>query len=78
MHSFRNIEHPDRAGAGLVFRCGRPGSWLKQTTVCHERTDERRDDAGDAVQEMRVGPSEPAVRSRLQTAASCDGQEPWW
>ena len=32
----------------------------------------------DAVQEMRVGPSEPAVRSRLQTTASCDGQEPWW
>ena len=48
-------------------------SWLKQTTVCHERTDERR---CDAVQEMRVGPSEPAVRSRLQTTASCDGQEP--
>jgi hypothetical protein len=45
------------------------------TTVCHERTDERR---CDAVQEMRVGPSEPAVRSRLQTTASCDGQEPWW
>ena len=43
------------------------------TIVCHERTDERR---CDAVQEMRVGPSEPAVRSRLQTTASCDGQEP--
>jgi hypothetical protein len=60
-------------------RCAGPlraaWSWLKQTTVCHERTDERR---CDAVQEMRVGPSEPAVRSRLQTTASCDGQEPWW
>src|SRR6516162_9821119 len=44
-------------------------------TVCHERTDEGR---CDAVQEMRVGPSEPAVRSRLQTTASCDGQQPWW
>jgi Reverse transcriptase (RNA-dependent DNA polymerase) len=44
-------------------------------TVRHERTDERR---CDAVQEMRGGPSEPAVRSRLQTTASCDGQEPWW
>ena len=43
--------------------------------VCHERTDARR---CDAVQEMRVSPSGPAVRSRLQTAASCDGQEPWW
>jgi hypothetical protein len=43
--------------------------------VCHERTDGRR---CDAVQEMREGPSEPAVRSRLQTTASCDGQKPWW
>ena len=30
------------------------------------------------MQEMRVGPSEPAVTSRLETTASCDGQEPWW
>src|SRR6516165_6804748 len=51
------------------------GSCGTRMTVCHERTDERR---CDAVQEMRVGPSEPAVRSRLQTTASCDGQEPWW
>jgi retron-type reverse transcriptase len=28
--------------------------------------------------EMRVGPSEPAVRSRLQTTTSCDGKEPPW
>lgn len=28
--------------------------------------------------EMRVGPSEPAVRSRLQTTTSCDGKEPLW
>ena len=27
------------------------------------------------MQEMREGPSEPAVRSRLQTTASCDGQK---
>ncbi|MGA9089219.1 MAG: 2-oxoglutarate and iron-dependent oxygenase domain-containing protein, partial [Bradyrhizobium sp.] len=32
----------------------------------------------DAVREMRVGPSEPAVRRRLQTPASCDRQERWW
>jgi hypothetical protein len=31
-----------------------------------------------AAQEMRVGPSEPAYRSRLQTASSCSGQEPLW
>jgi RNA-directed DNA polymerase len=48
---------------------------LVRTTVCHERTDARR---CDAVQEMEVGPPEPAVRGRLQTTASCDGQEPWW
>ena len=46
-----------------------------RTAVCHERTDARR---CDAVQEMEVGPPEPAVRGRLQTTASCDGQEPWW
>ena len=27
---------------------------------------------------MRVGPSEPACRSRFQTASSCIGQEPLW
>jgi hypothetical protein len=43
--------------------------------VCHERTDARR---CGAVQEMEGGPPEPAVRGRLQTTASCDGQEPWW
>jgi hypothetical protein len=35
--------------------------------VCHE-----------AVQEMRVGPSESAYRSRLQTTSSCKGKEPLW
>ena len=29
-------------------------------------------------QEMRVGPSEPAYRSRLQTTSSCMGKEPLW
>ena len=28
-------------------------------------------------QKMRVGPSEPAYRSRLQTTSSCCGQKPW-
>src|SRR5215472_6592913 len=65
----------DRGAGGEQGPLRAAWSWLKQTIVCHERTDERR---CDAVQEMRVGPSEPAVRSRLQTTASCDGQEPWW
>ena len=44
-----------------------------QTTVCHEGTDERR---CHAVEQMRVGPSEPVVGRRLQATASCDGQNP--
>jgi hypothetical protein len=32
----------------------------------------------DALLKMRVGPSKSACRSRLQTAASCIGQEPLW
>jgi len=31
----------------------------------------------EAVQEMRVGPSESACRSRLQNTSSCCGQKPW-
>jgi transposase len=31
-----------------------------------------------AVEEMRVGPSEPAIRSRLQTTAGCCRQKRWW
>ena len=42
---------------------------------CVPRTHARR---CDAAQEMRVGPSKPAVRRRLQTTASCMGQEPLW
>ena len=30
-----------------------------------------------AVQKMKVGPSEPFCRRRLQTAMSCCGQKPW-
>src|SRR5215471_19929690 len=31
-----------------------------------------------AVRKMKVGPSEPPCRGRLQTAISCFGQKPWW
>ncbi len=44
--------------------------------VCHERTDGRR--RCDAVREMRVGPSGPAVRCRPRTTASCCRKERWW
>jgi hypothetical protein len=57
------------------FRAGHQTNTAMPRAVCHERTDARR---CDAVQEMEVGPPEPAVRGRLQTTASCDGQEPWW
>ena len=33
---------------------------------------------GRAARKMRVGPSKPTVRGRLQTTASCDGKEPLW
>jgi Reverse transcriptase (RNA-dependent DNA polymerase) len=41
------------------------------------RTHRRERRCGTA-REMRVGPSEPAVRGRLQTTASCGGKEPLW
>ena len=41
------------------------------------RTHRQRWRCGTA-QEMRGGPSKPAVRGRLQTTVSCDGQKPWW
>ena len=31
-----------------------------------------------AVQEMKVGPSEPLYRRRLQTTLSCCSQKLWW
>jgi hypothetical protein len=31
-----------------------------------------------AAREMKVGPSEPSCRGRLQTAISCFGQNPRW
>ena len=66
---------PCRRGTGSTRTSSGSSSAVTRTTVCHERTYERR---CGAVQEMEVGPPEPAVRGRLQTTASCDGQEPWW
>ncbi len=40
---------------------------------CVKKTRKRR-----AVPEMKVGPSEPSCRGRLQTAISCFGQKPRW
>jgi hypothetical protein len=52
---------------------GTNGTWMR---VRHERI--ARVLECDAVQEMREDPSEPACRSRLQTASSCSGKEPLW
>ncbi len=56
--------------AGKVGRC-----WHVDESV--PRTHWQRWQCG-AAHEMRGGPSEPAVRGRLQTASSCIGQEPVW
>ncbi len=45
---------------------------------CVPRTHDLKSGKCDAAQEMRVGPSKPAYRSRLQTASSCWRQERWW
>ena len=46
------------------------------SAVCHEHIARVR--RCGAMQEMRVGPSRPAVRCRPQTAASCSRQERLW
>jgi transposase len=52
--------------------------WEKQwRTVCYE-SDRCSPGGSYASLEMRVGPSEPACRSRFQTASGCIGQEPVW
>jgi len=49
-------------------------NYADDLVICCKGTADR---CGTA-QEMREGPSKPAVRGRLQTTASCDGQKPWW
>src|SRR4051812_13711548 len=57
-------------------RRGKAGhSWYVDESV--PRTHWQRWQCG-AAHEMRGGPSEPAVRGRLQTTSSCIGQEPVW
>ena len=69
--SSSNSGHPPADGATLQ----RQTRQCRLVGVCHERTDVRR---CDAVREMRVGPSKPAVRRRLQATASCCRKERWW
>jgi transposase len=61
------------AGPGLLAHI----LTAKYSDSCMPRTCRQQCRRG-AVGEMRVGPSEPAIRSRLQTTASCCRQERWW
>jgi hypothetical protein len=47
-------------------------------SVPRRRTGVRSTPCSFAAQEMRVGPSEPLCRRRLQTTTSCVGKEPGW
>src|SRR5271165_2728919 len=51
--------------------------FVRYADDCVPRMRRRKRRRGTA-REMRVGPSEPDVRSRLQTTASCGGKEPLW
>jgi hypothetical protein len=65
--------------AGLVAiptHCTIQPAELGQSAEAHVvtmKTQKRR-----AVSEMKVGPSKPPCRGRLQTAISCFGQKPRW
>ena len=63
-------ERADRAGTTPARRS------TGASAVCHEHIARVR--RCGAMQEMRVGPSRPAVRCRPQTAASCSRQERLW
>jgi len=65
----------DESGSRVVAR---HIIFVLPTIVCHEHTQYIVVEKCATAQEMRVGPSEPACRSRLQTTSSCCGQEPWW
>jgi retron-type reverse transcriptase len=60
---------------------GRGEAWkahvINYADDCVPRRRRRKRRRGTA-REMRVGPSEPAVRGRLQTTASCGGKELLW
>ena len=79
-------EHADPGSARLRFY-GRPvlvttiSVSLLLTTVRHEGAEGRPrwpPSCSHAARGMRVGPSEPPGRGRLQTAVRCFGQEPGW
>ena len=58
-----------------------PSASTRSTTVRHEGAEGRPrwpPSCSHAARGMRVGPSEPPGRGRLQTAVRCFGQEPGW
>ena len=83
----RAVNRAPRPGSSTVNRSRRPravgrGGTMRPrrskaaSAVCHEHITRVR--RCGAMQEMRVGPSRPAVRCRPQTAASCSRQERLW
>ena len=69
----RFLRHWRHQGRGEAFRA----HVVNYADDCVPRRRRRKRRCRTA-REMRVGPSEPAVRSRLQTTASCGGKEPLW
>src|ERR1700732_1370027 len=72
--STANPSRPPRAAAPAGMMLAKKSK--DASAVCHEHIARVR--RCGAMQEMRVGPSRPAVRCRPQTAASCSRQERLW
>jgi RNA-directed DNA polymerase len=53
-------------------------AYLRYVDDCVPRTHDLKFGECGAAREMRIGPSKPACRSRLQTTSSCWRQERWW
>jgi transposase InsO family protein len=79
-------------GNGIAISMDGKGAWrdnvfverlwrsvkYEEVVCCERHCSKKNMNGGDALSEMRVGPSKSACRSRLQTATSCIGQEPLW
>ena len=72
-------EVPPESESRACAQWGFPGTW----EACAAKAEGGIDVVGRtrrmlAASEMEVGPPEPLCRDRLQTTASCVGQEPGW
>ena len=70
-HHNHDVQEPSSQSSTLIQRCTGIGVPRRHARVlCIQ--------CSHAARKMRVGPSESACRSRLQTTLSCCGKEPWW